>query len=391
MSATSFTVSNPLDVRAAPEARARGVENQNQAVLGRARREGVFGLGESYIRGEWSVHRLDEVLYGVFTAPPTRRSARHRLQRLGAIVLDRLLNRQAGRGAFDIGRAHYDLGDPLFRAMLDESMTYTCGVWAGASTLGGAQRAKLELICRKLRLRPGLHVLDIGCGWGNFARYAAERFGVRVTGITVSARQADTARERCRGLPVDIRLQDYRELNETFDRVVSVEMIEAVGRRNLGAFYRVVDRCLSDEGVFVLQAISADTLSRTSHPALDDLVLWLLKHIFPRGYLPAQHELVAPRDTSLLIEGWQSFGPDYDRTLGAWAANFNGAWDQLRDQYGDAFRRRWNFYLHACMAAFRARLIDVHQIVYARGGGRHRGRSAPANTGDGRHRGGAST
>jgi len=370
MSAHSFSFGNPISDSTATSPAVRGIETHDQAVLRRITREGVFAMGESFIQGDWSTNHLDELLYAAFTAPRVRRSAPASFKWLAAIVEQRLFNRQSGRRAFDIGIEHYDLGNNLFRAMLDDSMTYTCGVWADASTLNEAQEAKLELICRKLDLRPGLHVLDIGCGWGNFARYAAEHYGVHVTGITVSQQQAEMARQRCHGLPVEIRLQDYRELHDTFDRIVSIEMIEAVGRRNLAAFYRVVDRCLKHDGTFVLQAISGDTLSRTSDRRLDDFVLWLLKYIFPNGYLPKQHELVPPAETSLLIEGWQSFGHDYDRTLQAWAHNFNAAWDQLKGQYDDEFRRRWNFYLHGCMAAFRARLIHVYQIVYTKNGRR---------------------
>jgi cyclopropane-fatty-acyl-phospholipid synthase len=377
MSAHSFSFGSTVDVVNAAGPVVEGRELQEPAVARALARSGIFGLGEAYVRGEWSAPDLDRMLYAAFTAPLSPRGTLARLRWLGAIVDHLLFNRQSGQRAFEVGLEHYDLGNDLFRAMLDDTMTYTCGVWENASTLHEAQEAKLELLCRKLDLRPGLHVLDIGCGWGNFARYAAERYGVKVTGITVSRQQAEMARRRCHGLPVEIRYQDYRELDETFDRIVSIEMIEAVGRRNLASFYRLVGRCLKDDGRFVLQAISGDTFSRTSHLAMDEFALWLLKNIFPNGYLPKQHELVAPRDTSLLIEGWQSFGPDYDRTLQAWASNFNTAWDELQHQYDDAFGRRWNFYLHGCMAAFRAGCIDVYQIVYTKGAGRLRGRSAP--------------
>lgn len=376
MSAHSFSLGKPIDGTNATDAVVQRIKTGDRAVHRRIERDGIFGLGETYMQGDWSAAQLDNVLYAAFTAPLAPRSAVGRLRWLVTIMEQYLFNRQAGQRAFEIGMEHYDLGNHLFRAMLDDTMTYTCGMWDNASTLHDAQEAKLELICRKLGLRPGLHVLDIGCGWGNFARYAAERFGVKVTGITVSQQQADMARQRCHGLPVEIRYQDYRELNETFDRIVSIEMIEAVGRRNLAAFYRVVDRCLKHDGTFVLQAISGDTFSRTSHRPMDEFALWLLKYIFPNGYLPKQHELVAPRDTSLLIEGWQSFGSDYDRTLQAWAANFNAAWDELQHQYDDLFRRRWNFYLHGCMAAFRSRSIDVYQIVYTKGGVHSRDRWA---------------
>jgi cyclopropane-fatty-acyl-phospholipid synthase len=350
-----------------------GIEIRDESVIRRVAREGIFGLGEAYLEDLWTTDRLDEVLYRAFTDPAASPSATARAKWVLTVVEQGLFNRQLGRRAFNIGIRHYDLGNDLFRCMLDESMTYTCGYWANARTLNEAQEAKLDLVCRKLMLRPGLHVLDIGCGWGNFARYAAERYGVRVTGITVSRQQAHVARERCAGLPVEIRLQDYREVSETFDRIASIEMIEAVGRKNIPTFYRVVDRCLKHDGFFVLQAISANTLSRSSDWRLDQFVLWLLKYIFPDGYLPKQSELAGLEGTSLRIEDRQSFGHDYDRTLLAWADNFNAGWDQLRNQYDDVFWRRWNFYLHGCAAAFRARLINLYQIVYAKDGSRHIG------------------
>jgi cyclopropane-fatty-acyl-phospholipid synthase len=349
-----------------------GVKMHDQSVARRVAREGIFGLGEAYIDGHWTTHRLDDVLYKLFTTPQPRLPLHVWAKWLLAMADQRLVNRQAGRGAFNIGVRHYDLGNELFRIMLDPGMNYTSGYWAHASTLAEAQLAKLDLICRKLELRSGMRVLDIGCGWGNFAKYAAERYGVSVTGITVSQQQVEEATRRCGGLPVEIRLQDYRDIDERFDRVVSIEMIEAVGRKNLPEFYRVVDRCLQDDGLFVLQAITGDTCSRWSDRRLDQFVLWLLKHIFPDGYLPRPSELADCQSTLLRVEDWQSFGQDYDRTLLAWADNFAAGWNRLRDRYGEPFRRRWEFYLHGCAAAFRADLVRVCQIVYRKSGCRRR-------------------
>ena len=343
-----------------------GISTHDQAAIRRIEREGIFGLGETYIDGLWTTSRLDELMYKVFTTPQPRLSPFVWAKWLAKVADQKVFNRHKGRGAFNIGIQHYDLGNELFRVMLDPSMTYTSGYWAGAFTLAQAQEAKLDLLCRKLDLRPGHRVLDIGCGWGNFAKHAAERYGVQVTGITVSQQQADEARRRCQGLPVEIRLQDYRAVNETFDRIVSIEMIEAVGRKNLPTFYRVVDRNLADDGLFALQAITGDTWTRTSDRRLDQYMLWLLKYIFPDGYLPKQAELAGTYGTSLRIRDWQSFGADYDRTLLAWADNFAAGWDQLKHGYGEPFRRRWEFYMYGCAAAFRANLVDVCQIVYAK-------------------------
>ena len=340
---------------------------KDENALQKIRRRGLLGLGESYIDGLWDVDNLDRFMYEMFTRPAERLS----IQSWGKLLLtasaQRLIDRQAGSGAFRIGAEHYDLGNDLFEIMLDKSMTYTCGYWAGANDLDAAQEAKLDLLCRKLELKPGMTVLDIGCGWGNFAHHAASRYGAYVTGITVSNEQAKIAKRRCEDLPVEIRIQDYRDLGDTFDRIVSIEMIEAVGRSNMRKYYGIVDRCLADDGLFALQAISGDTLTRTSDRRLDQYVLWLLKYIFPDGYLPRSNELANLSGTSLRVEDWQSFSDDYIRTLHAWAGRFDSGWNTISQKYGDRFRRRWHYYLYGCAAAFRAGLVDVYQIVYSKG------------------------
>lgn len=344
----------------------RGMRIVDPAAIRRIRREGIVGMGESFMDGQWTADRLDEVLYEVFTQPARRLSPLAWAKMLAAVADKLLVNRQAAR-VFRIGEEHYDLGNDLFEVMLDRSMTYTSGYWAAANNLDAAQEAKLDLLCRKLELAPGMRVLDIGCGWGNFAHHAASRYGVQVTGLTVSKEQAKVARQRCAGLLVDIRVQDYREVNGRFDRVVSIEMIEAVGPKNMPVYYRTVDRCLADGGLFALQAITGHTLTRHSDRRLDQYILWLVRHIFPDGYLPRPAEMVAGYGTTLTVLDWHAFTDDYDRTLMAWADRFNAGWPSLADRYGERFRRRWHFYLYGCAAAFRAQLAQVVQVVYAKG------------------------
>jgi len=331
---------------------------------------GLFGLGEAYMDGLWESDHLDQFLFERFTEPANRLSTTTRGRMFLAAWLPKLFDRQAGDRAFRIGQFHYDLGNDLFETMLDQSMTYTSGYWAESEDIDSAQEAKLDLLCRKLDLQSGIRVLDIGCGWGNFAHHAAHHHGVEVTGITVSGEQADVARERCSGLPVDIQVMDYRDLSDTFDRVVSIEMIEAVGRRNVPRFFDVVNRSLEDDGLFGLQVISGDMLSRTSNPRMDQFVLWLLKYIFPDGYLPHDDELKKPSGTDLCVLDWHRFSQDYDRTLLAWAERFNDGWSSLSERYGERFRRQWNYYLNGCASAFRAGHINVQQVVYAKSGGR---------------------
>jgi cyclopropane-fatty-acyl-phospholipid synthase len=330
----------------------------------RYNREGLFGLGESFIKGEWSAPDLEHFLHHLVTSSPRRR-------RLPTYVLPYVLkelvkNPQKGEGAFEVARRHYDLGNELFSAMLDSTMSYTCGYWKEARTLEEAQIAKLDLACRQMELQPGMTVLDIGCGWGNWAQYAARHYGVKVVGLTVSTEQAELARKRCAGLPVEILLQDYQTFHGKFDRIVSIEMIEAVGKRNLPHFFRTVDRCLVPGGRFLLQVISGETFSSTSHRSLDEFVLWLRKYIFPNGYLPKMREITALGGTSLVIERMHNFAPDYERTLLAWHSNFEAAWPSLQSAYGEEFHRMWRYYLLGCAAMFRAGMVQLYQVLYRR-------------------------
>jgi cyclopropane-fatty-acyl-phospholipid synthase len=340
--------------------------------LANLRRGGVFGLGESFIRGEWDHPNLVQLMRAVFSSSSEIGASysKYSLKFLGFFVLDLLRNAQIADGAYEVGRRHYDLGNDLFRAMLDrETMSYTCGYWRDADTIEQAQVAKIDLLCRKLSLAPGMRVLDIGCGWGNFAHYAAKRYGVSVVGLTVSKEQLAVARQRCVGLDVEILLEDYRNYYGKFDRVVSIEMIEAVGRRNMRGFFSMVSRCLKDKGgLFALQVISADTLSRTSAVPLDHFILWLQKHIFPNGYIPNARHLTAPLQEGLVIEDLHNISYDYALTLNAWCRNFETSWEQLRERYGEAFRRKWLFYLNGCEALFRERMVQLYQIIYSKGG-----------------------
>ena len=344
-----------------------GISITDQRATARIAKDGILGLGESYIDGQWETDDIDRVMAKVFTSklPSTSFALK---AKLNLARLEKRFRNQQARRAFHIGVKHYDLSNTLFRAMLDESMTYTSGYWANANILNEAQTAKLDLACRKLNLQPGQTVLDIGCGWGNFAKHAAKQYGCRVIGLTVSKEQAAYAREQCADLPVDIRLQDYREFDKQVDHVVSIEMIEAVGSKNIPVFYQTVDRSLRDGGKFVLQVISGDTFSKTSDERLDQYMLWLVKYIFPDGHLPRHEELLPPSDTSLRIEDWQRYVDDYPKTLMAWSENFEKHWPTLSAEFDEQFYRRWKFYLHGCAAAFQADRVQVYQLVYSKGG-----------------------
>jgi len=245
--------------------------------------------------------------------------------------------------------------------MLDKRMVYTCGYWKNAKTLDQAQEAKLDLVCRKLNLKPGQKILDIGCGWGSFAKYAAEKYKVKVVGITISKEQIELARKICKGLPIEIRLQDYREINEKFDHIVSLGMFEHVGYKNYREYMKVVHRCLKDGGLFLLHTIANNKTVYYCNP-------WFDKYIFPNGMLPSIQQMGKASEELLVMEDWQNFGADYDKTLLAWFKNFDKHWDKFKDKYPKNFYRMWKFYLLSCAGGFRAREIQLWQIVFSKEG-----------------------
>ncbi|MDY1546893.1 cyclopropane fatty acyl phospholipid synthase [Luteibacter sahnii] len=315
---------------------------------------GSLGLGESYMDGWWEAADLP----GFFSRVLSSRmdESLRTFDTLRMSLRARLLNMQRGAHAWDVGRQHYDLGHDLFEAMLGKRMVYSCAYWAQADTLDDAQEAKLDLICRKLRLQPGQRVLDIGCGWGEALKYAAERYGVSGVGVTISAEQAADARERCRGLPIDIHLRDYHELDERFDAILSVGMFEHVGHKNYRAWFDVAHRCLAPAGLALLHCIGSN-----SRPGRPDP--WIEKYIFPNSVIPAMSQVAAALEDRFVVEDWHNFGADYDRTLMAWLANVDAAWPRLGKRYDERFRRMWRFYLACSAGVFRSRRDQLWQVT----------------------------
>jgi cyclopropane-fatty-acyl-phospholipid synthase len=315
---------------------------------------GSLGLGEAYMDGWWDADSLDGFLFRLLD---TRLD-----ERVGGFddawlfVKSYFINLQRGRRAYEIGERHYDLGNDLFEAMLGQRLVYSCGYWKDASDLDAAQEAKLELINRKLGLEPGMRVLDIGCGWGEALKLAAERYGVAGVGVTVSQEQAEYGREICRGLPVEIRLADYRTVDEKFDRVFSIGMFEHVGVKNYRTYFDVARRCTAEHGLFVLHCIGSNVSSNHTDP-------WIAKYIFPNSMIPSAEQITAASEGVFVTEDWHNFGADYDLTLMAWRDNFDAAWPALEGKYGERFRRMWRFYLSASAAVFRARRDQLWQLV----------------------------
>jgi cyclopropane-fatty-acyl-phospholipid synthase len=237
-------------------------------------------------------------------------------------------------------------------------MQYSCAYWKEATTLEQAQEAKLKMICDKLQLKPGMRLLDIGCGWGGLSEFAAKNYGVSVVGVTISAEQQKMAQERCKGLDVTILLQDYRDLNDQFDRIVSVGMFEHVGPKNYQTYFNVAKRNIKPDGLFLLHTIGSNKTDLNVDP-------WIDKYIFPNGCLPSVQQIAQTSESLFVMEDWHNIGADYDRTLMAWYERFQQAWPSLAERYGDRFYRMFTYYLNACAGAFRARDIQLWQVVFS--------------------------
>lgn len=316
--------------------------------------EGSLGLGESYMEGWWDCEALDEFIYRVTAAKLERKV--QPLREIGTILKASLINLQKTSHAFDIGEYHYDIGDDLYEAMLDKRMNYSCGYWKGARSLDKAQENKLDLICRKLGLKEGMRVLDIGCGWGGALKYAAEKYGVEGVGITVSHNQAERAKKECKDLPIEIRLEDYRNLEGDFDHIWSIGMIEHVGAKNYRTFMQIARRSLKPDGLFLLHTIGGNRSVNKADP-------WLGKYIFPNSMIPSIRQVGLAMEDLFVMEDWHNFGPDYDKTLMQWHKNVVSHWDQLKKNYSERFFRMWQFYLLSCAGVFRSRKVNLWQIV----------------------------
>jgi len=328
-------------------------------VFDRVLNQGSLGLGEAYMDGWWDSPAVDQFLARVLLAD-VRSKLKFDFNVALSAIKGRLINSQRLR-VREVGEKHYDIGNDLYRAMLDERMIYSCGYWRDADTLDAAQEAKLDLICRKIGLQEGQTVLDVGSGWGGFLKFAAERYGVKGIGITVSKEQAAYANDTRGNLPIETRLMDYMDLDGKFDRIVSIGMFEHVGYKNYRRYFNKVSQLLSDDGLFLLHSIGGN-LSQTSGDP------WIEKYVFPNGMLPSPKQVAQSVEGKLIMEDWHNFGADYDRTLMAWHANFEKAWPQFREKYGDRFYRMWRYYLLCCAAIFRARDIQLWQIVYSKRG-----------------------
>jgi len=321
--------------------------------------EGSLGLGESYMDGWWDAQRLDVF----FTKCLRARLDEQVTSKHGFLLYLKsiILNMQSRSRSRRVAQAHYNLGNAFYADMLGPGMHYTCAFWEDAETLKEAQIAKCELICKKLKLQSGDSLLDVGCGWGGFAEYAAREYGCRVTAYNIAEEQVRFAKKRCKGLDVDIVLDDYRCAKGKYDKIASIGMFEHVGPKNYRTAMELLECCLKEDGLFLLHTIGSDATQMATDP-------WVDKYIFPGGVLPSIQKIAEAAEKLFVVEHFHSFGQDYDKTLMAWHENFRNSWFKYENQYGERFFRMWSYYLLGCAGAFRARRNQLWQWVLSKRG-----------------------
>ncbi|MGA1475245.1 MAG: cyclopropane fatty acyl phospholipid synthase [Prochlorothrix sp.] len=345
------------------------IQIHNPQFFSRIVLQGSLGLGESYMEGWWDCDALDQFFTHLLRSNVHEQVMPNSPAAVWEKAKTKVQNLQTLARSFQVGQHHYDLGNDLFQAMLDRRMIYSCGYWKHARNLDQAQEAKLELICQKLQLKPGMRLLDVGCGWGGLMQYAAEKYGVSCVGVTVSQAQKQLGEQRCADLPIEFKLQDYRTMadqsqppfDRPFDRIVSVGMFEHVGYKNYGQFMAVLNRCLKPEGLCLLHTIG-------NRNSITYCELWTQKYIFPNGMIPSIAQIATAAESGWVIEDLHNFGPDYTPTLLAWLGNFNQHWPALEPRYGQPFYRLWKYFLCSTAGSFRARHMQLWQIVLSKNG-----------------------
>ncbi len=339
------------------------IQIKDPAFYARVLRDGSLGIGEGYMDGQWEVDDLETMAVKVLKANLGEKVLKNP-KLLWHGLNAKLFNQARKSKAFEVGQQHYDIGNDLYERMLDKRMVYTCGYWKEAKNLDEAQEAKLDLICQKVGLQKGMHVLDIGGGWGSFAKFAAEKYGAHVVNVTVSKEQVALANERCKGLPVENVLMDYRDAtadkllgkDKKFDRIISIGMFEHVGVKNYRTFMEMARNNLTEDGLVLLHTIGRNNSATSSDP-------WASKYIFANSMLPSIKQIGQSIEDLFIMEDWHNFSADYEKTLLAWWHNFDTHWPEIKDKYGDRFYRMWRLYILGSAASFQARNIQLWQVV----------------------------
>lgn len=338
----------------------------NERAIQQIVRNGSLGLGETYMAGWWDCERIDELSYRLCKAAIDQ-DVKFNLLHFLHDLSTKFINYQTKRRSKQVAFKHYNIDNNLFEKMLGESMAYSCGYWKDVKDLTSAQMAKYDLICRKLQLSSQDTLLDVGCGWGGLAAFAAENYGCHVVGISIASKQIDYAKARYKHLPIDFYVADYRDIasynpkQKQFSKLASVGAFEHIGHKNHLDFMKIMNSQLGEEGIFLLHTIGANVSATTVDP-------WFNKYIFPNGCLPSMVQLSRAMETLFLVEDWHNFGQYYDQTLLAWDQNFQNNWHLISSQYDMQFYRMWRYYLLMCAGMFRSRTAQLWQIVLSKSG-----------------------
>lgn len=359
-----------------------GVEIHDKSALLEVMKGGTLALGETYMAKRWDCRDLDKLMTEVLRKRSTGKlklTFRDGFGLIWGAISDWGLNPQMDGGSLVVGKHHYDIGNTMFRHMLGSEMIYSCGYWKGLSNwapqtdLDKAQLSKMEMICRKLKIEKGMRILDIGCGWGGFARYTAGEYGAKVVGITISKEQYKYCQEQddeTYGGGCEFYLASYYDLPEldesfegSFDRVVSIGMCEHVGYKNYQTFMNIQCQMLKPGGMVMLHTIVGNESKLRGDS-------WYEKYIFPNSMLPSLSQLASAAENVLVMEDIHNIGVHYDKTLMAWHKNFNQSIDLINDELDEpmdeTFIRMWNYYLLFSAALFRSRTIQLYQIVLSK-------------------------
>lgn len=323
--------------------------------------DGSLGFGESYMEGWWDARALDECMYKILKADLERKVKPTWAMRWSVLKAKLFNMQEKGERSSKVIQEHYELGDDLYEHMLGNTLAYTCAYWKDCTSLDAAQEKKFDLIAQKAGLKKGMRVLDLGCGWGGFSRHIAKNYGVEVVAVNLSEKQCAYAKKICAGLPVEVRNQDYRDVVGVFDRIISIGLMEHVGHKNYRGFMELIHRCLTEDGLALVHTIGRDTTAVTAEA-------WISKYIFPHGHLPSITQIGQSIEGLFVMEDWHNLNVNYDSTLIAWFKNFENNWDKLKAKYPDPFFKMWKYYLLSCAGAFRARNIQLWQVVLSKRG-----------------------
>lgn len=335
------------------------IQVHDEKLFNRVLSQGSMGLGDSYMDGWWDCDALDIFFAKVLGAELDKKV--RPLKVALHYVKSSILNLQTKTKSKEVAEQHYDLGNDFYQDMLGSTMQYTCAYFDKSTSLDQAQINKMDLVCKKMGLKPGMTVLELGCGWGEFAIFAAKNYKVKVDAYNISKEQVAYAKIKAGKLPITFHLKDYREAQGSYDRVISVGMAEHVGPKNYKGFLALIDRCLKPGGLVMIHTIGSLKSQYASDP-------WIEKYIFPNGVLPSIAQLSTAAEPYFVVEDIHNFGADYDKTLMAWYANFIKAWPKYKARFGDRFFRMWSYYLLSCAGGFRCRKLQLWQIVLSKGG-----------------------